>query len=286
MLDYLPLARLLRAAPGQAVGDVIACDGVLYKRLVEPLLLAALNINPPQGAARLASAVIRETLATGGRACRPLIAREGLGSTLIEPALSQLKQCGAVVRLEHQSRVALCRRSRRGAGFRRRDHCARFGRPGHSCRTTLCGGAARRKSRGAIDSGAIVNAHFRIAPPVEMPPILGVLNGTVEWIFAFPGRVSVTISAGDRLVDGARDVLAKTIWSEVAAATGLPAELPPWQIVRERRATFAATPEQDAQASRRRNAGGAILRWPAIGPTPACPQQSKARSAPATAPPN
>jgi hypothetical protein len=102
---------------------------------------------------------------------------------------------------------------------------------------------------------AIVNAHFRIAPPADMPPILGVINGTVEWIFAFPGRVSVTISAGDRLVDGARDVLAKTIWSEVAAATGLPAELPPWQIVRERRATFAATPEQDAKRP------GAATRW-------------------------
>ena len=102
---------------------------------------------------------------------------------------------------------------------------------------------------------AIVNAHFRIAPPADMPQILGVLNGTVEWIFAFPGRVSVTISAGDRLVDGARDVLAKTIWSEVAAATGLPAELPPWQIVRERRATFAATPEQDAKRP------GAATRW-------------------------
>src|SRR6185437_11418579 len=33
----------------------------------------------------------------------------------------------------------------------------------------------------------------------------------------------------------ARDVLAKTIWSEVAAATGLPDALPRWQIVRERR---------------------------------------------------
>ncbi len=33
----------------------------------------------------------------------------------------------------------------------------------------------------------------------------------------------------------------------MAAATGLPPELPPWQIVRERRATFAATPAQDAR---------------------------------------
>jgi hydroxysqualene dehydroxylase len=92
---------------------------------------------------------------------------------------------------------------------------------------------------------AIVNVHFRIEPPTGQPPILGVLNGTVEWIFAFPGRLSVTISAGDRLIDTPREELAKAIWAEVVSATGLPAELPPWQIVRERRATFAATPAQD-----------------------------------------
>ena len=72
---------------------------------------------------------------------------------------------------------------------------------------------------------AIVNAHFRIEPPAGQPPILGVLNGTVEWIFAFPGRLSVTISAGDRLIDTPREELAKTIWSEVASVTGLPAGL-------------------------------------------------------------
>ncbi|PPC89912.1 MAG: hypothetical protein CTY36_15305, partial [Methylocystis sp.] len=31
----------------------------------------------------------------------------------------------------------------------------------------------------------------------------------------------------------------------VSAATGLPAALPPWQIVKEKRATFAATPAQE-----------------------------------------
>ena len=38
----------------------------------------------------------------------------------------------------------------------------------------------------------------------------------------------------------------------VAGRRELPAELPPWQIVRERRATFAATPRGERQA-----AGGA-----------------------------
>ncbi|MFZ3361312.1 MAG: FAD-dependent oxidoreductase, partial [Xanthobacteraceae bacterium] len=43
-LDYVALARLLRPQPGKTVGEVISCDGPLYWRLVEPLLLAALNI--------------------------------------------------------------------------------------------------------------------------------------------------------------------------------------------------------------------------------------------------
>ena len=102
---------------------------------------------------------------------------------------------------------------------------------------------------------AIVNAHFRIEPAPYQPAILGLINGTTEWVFAFPGRVAVTISAADRLIEAPRESLARTIWNEIATATGLPAELPPWQIVRERRATFAATPEQDARRP------GAITPW-------------------------
>src|SRR6202008_2550567 len=101
-LDYLSMARLLWGSPVKTVGETIARKGALYSGLIEPLLLAALNIDPPQGSAKLAAAVIRETLAAGGRACRPLIARDGLAPTLIEPALNYLRDRGAQVRLEHQ----------------------------------------------------------------------------------------------------------------------------------------------------------------------------------------
>jgi uncharacterized protein with NAD-binding domain and iron-sulfur cluster len=49
--------------------------------------------------------------------------------------------------------------------------------------------------------------------------------------------------------------LAALIWREVASVTGLPGELPPWQIVRERRATFAATPEENAKRP------GPVTQW-------------------------
>jgi uncharacterized protein with NAD-binding domain and iron-sulfur cluster len=61
-----------------------------------------------------------------------------------------------------------------------------------------------------------------------------------------PGRISVTISDGDDLFAVPRAELAQTLWREVATIAGLSSTLPPWQIVRERRATFAATPEQNA----------------------------------------
>jgi squalene-associated FAD-dependent desaturase len=247
-LDYLPLARLLWAPAGKAVGEVIACDGLLYHRLVEPLLVGALNIDPPQGSARLAAAIIRETLAAGGRACRPLIAREGLGATLIEPALVRLQGLGATVRMEHQLRALRFVADRVEAldfGSEtialKSDDAIILAVPPYAAASLVGGLDVPTEFR------AIVNAHFRIDPPADQPPILGVLNGTVQWIFAFPGRLSVTISAGDRLIDRAREELAKTIWDEVARVTGLPAALPPWQIVRERRATFAATPAQDAK---------------------------------------
>src|SRR5690606_4139448 len=88
----------------------------------------------------------------------------------------------------------------------------------------------------------------RIAPPPGQPPVLGIVNGTAEWLFAYSDRLSVTISCADRLMEEPREALAGTIWRELAALTGLAPDLPRWQIVRERRATFAATP---AEAARR-----------------------------------
>jgi hydroxysqualene dehydroxylase len=256
VLDYLPLARLLWAPAGKAVGEVIACQGTLYQRLVEPLIVAALNIDAPDGSARLAGAIVRETLAVGGRACRPLIAREGLGTTLIEPALAHLQARGAAVRMEHQLRSLRFAAERIEALDFGADTIALGADDGVILAVPpYIATSLVRGLKAPSEFRAIVNAHYRVEPPAAQPAILGVLNGTVQWLFAFPGRLAVTISAGDRLIDTPREELARTIWAEVARLTGLPPALPSWQIVRERRATFAATPAQEAERS------GAATKW-------------------------
>ena len=246
--DYLPMAPLLWASRDKTVAEVIRLEGIVYERLVRPLLLAALNLDPPGASAALAGAIIRETLAAGGSACRPLIAREGLSQAFIEPALGYLAQHNAVVRFDHQlhafhfvDRTVGALDFGRDSVMPAPDDAVILAVPPYAAASLVPALATPNAY------SAIVNAHFRIETAAHLPPILGVLNATSEWLFALPGRLSVTISAGDRLIDVPRESLAQTIWQEVAAILGLSCALPPWQIVRERRATFAATPEQDAR---------------------------------------
>ncbi len=247
VIDYLPLARLVWASTDKPIGKIINCSGPIYKRFLEPLLLAALNIAPRDGSAKLAGAVIRETLALGGQACRPLLARDGLGSVFVEPAISYLQTRGVTVAFQDEltrlrfanGRVSQVQFTKQSIDLGEGDAVI-LAVPPYVAANLLPDLVAPSVFRG------IVNAHFRIDPPATLPPMLGVINGTCEWIFALPGRISVTISSGDKWFDLPRAELAQLIWREVANVAGLPEALPPWQIVRERRATFAATPEQNA----------------------------------------
>ena len=247
LADYLGLMPLIWSGKDRLVKDAIRCDGTLYRRLVQPLLLAALNLDPPEGSAGLAGAVVRETLLAGGQACRPLIARDGLSAVLVEPAIKLLQDKGASVRFSHELReLATSRGQVTELNFGDDSIAIAPGDavvvavPPRSATSLLPGLKTPTKFR------AIVNAHFRFDPPRDAPPILGVVGGLVEWLFAFPQRLSVTISNGDRLVDMPREELAQAIWRDVCKAGSVAGELPPWQIVRERRATFEATPEQNA----------------------------------------
>ncbi|MBR1122203.1 FAD-dependent oxidoreductase [Bradyrhizobium lablabi] len=247
LLDYLKLAPIVWAGADKLVGDTIPCEGTLYQRLVEPLLLAALNCDPPEGSAGLAGAIVRETLLAGGQACRPLIARDGLSDVLIEPAVKLLESRGASVRMSHELRAFANsdgRVTELDFGTDKialgPDDAVVLAVPPRGAATLLPGIKTPTKYR------AIVNAHFRFDPPPNAPPILGVVGGLVEWLFAFPQRLSITISNGDRLVDMPREELAQAIWRDICKAAGVTGELPAWQIVRERRATFEATPEQNA----------------------------------------
>jgi uncharacterized protein with NAD-binding domain and iron-sulfur cluster len=77
---------------------------------------------------------------------------------------------------------------------------------------------------------------------------VGLISGIAEWIFIRPDHVSVTVSAANNLIDRPADDLALAVWRNVAKAFDLEAamvEVPPFRVIKERRATIVANVAQE-----------------------------------------
>jgi hydroxysqualene dehydroxylase len=245
--EFLAMGKLL-IPTRKSMGEVIDCSGPAYDRFLQPLMLAALNCDPKDGAAALAGRVVREAILLGGKACRPLIARDGLSHALVEPALAFLESRDVPVRFGKRLRaIGFGKGGIETLDFGDESMALAAGDRVILCVPPVVAASLVPNLTTPITSRAIVNAHFRLDAPPDLPPMIGMLNSTTEWLFSYPGRLSTTTSGADRLLESSREELARVIWSEVAQVAGLGAELPPWQIVRERRATFAATPAENAR---------------------------------------
>ena len=238
----------MRGGPSDTVADRIRTSGRVWDRLIDPVLLAALNTAPAEGSARLTAAVLRESMGQGGRAMRPRIAEPTLAAAFVDPALTWLGQHGASLSLSQRLRgLRFDGEQVVGLDFGDGKVAVAPDEPVILAVPPWVAATLVPDLTAPDDFRAIVNAHFAFAPPAGTPPMIGVIGGTAEWIFAFPDRLSVTVSAADHLVDRDREELAMAFWADIAAIHGLPITLPPWQIVKEKRATFAATPAQNAK---------------------------------------
>jgi len=256
LADHLALARLAIERRGPAtIGDRIVDRGVFWERVVDPMMLAVLNCPPAEGSAWLAGRFLRESFARGGRACRTMVAMPTLDAVFVDPALDWLRLRGAHVAFGSRLR-ALMFDGDRVEGLDFGDGVEAVG----DAPVIL---AVPPWVAGALVPGLVVptrfcsilNAHFAVAPPPGAPPITALIGGTAQWVVCHGDRISVTISGADDVIDQDREALARTIWGEICATLGLAADLPRWQIVKEKRATFAATPDQDVRRP------GAETRW-------------------------
>ncbi len=250
VLDYLRLVSLLIGSPSDTVGDRFAPRGPLWSKLIEPVLLAVLNTPPAQGSAKLTAAVLRESLLLGGKASLPRIAAPSLGAAFIDPALAWLEAHGAPVALGKRLRAI----ATEGDSVTGLDWGAGPEPVGADEAVVLAVppwvATALLPEIEAPDAfHAIVNGHFAGPAPAGAPAMLGLIGGTAEWLFAFPDRISVTVSAADAIVDLDREELACRFWDDIQQAYGFAAPMPAWQIVKEKRATFAATPRSGRQAA-------------------------------------
>lgn len=248
--DYFSVVPLLFAKPGRTVAQTMRSNGPLWDRMLRPLLLAMMNTEPRSATAELAGAVLRDTFAAGGPSSRPLIARSGLGSAFVEPALRLLQHGGAGIRLGARlDAIELAQ------GPESRVSALRFGEErieiGASEAVLLAVTPDVAQSllpdlQTPRGFSAIVSAHFAVEPPLGHPPLMGLLDATAHWLIAADGRLSVTVYDAGQLTDMPREELARRLWNDVARVTGLSPDLPlKWQVTVEPRATIAAQPDDE-----------------------------------------
>jgi hydroxysqualene dehydroxylase len=247
-LDYFAAVKLAFARPEAAVADVLPHDE-LYRILWEPLAVSALNTPIEEASARGFWKVLVKTLAKGGRFSRPLIARETLADTFVTPGLAFVTARGAEVRL--------------GTRIKRLDYADGkvIGLASDSAEETWETGdqvimatppaIAERLVRDLETPGAdepIVNAHFATADPEGTPlEVVAVVGGAAQWVFRRPGLASVTVSAARAMVDEPAEVLALRLWADVVRAfPALGEAMPPYRIIKEKRATIRQSPADEA----------------------------------------
>jgi squalene-associated FAD-dependent desaturase len=250
-LDYLDALKLARAAATATISQTLDTRRVIYERLWVPLAVAALNTEVDQASARLLGMIFAETFGRGGAGLHPFYPIEGLSESLVDPALAVLQAKGAAVRFGQRLRAMRFEGERVTALDFGRGEVALEAEDSVVLAVTATVVKDLIPELNPPDEfRAIINAHFRVdALPGEAHSFLGVVNGTAEWIFLKPGVISTTTSAADRMIDRDAETLAVALWSDVARAYRLdPARMPPHRVVKEKRATFAATP---AQLSRR-----------------------------------
>ena len=246
---YLSTLRLAVAGPDETVADCIAPCGPLYHRLWAPLAISILNTLPSESSAKLLWSAIADTFARGASTCRPLVARDSLSASFIDPALQRLAELGAHVQFHRRLR-ALDLGADKVRALTFAQERVVLGAEDWVILAVTPPTTAQLVPGLEVptESRAIVNAHIRL--PRELPntgegSILGLIGGTAQWLFLRRDVASLTVSAADALTELPVDVLARKFWLDTSRALDLDYKIePPIRVIKERHATFAQTPAQ------------------------------------------
>jgi len=206
--DHLAGWSLMRARRSQTVSEVLPPGTPLFRRLWEPLCEAVMNAKPDEASAWLLGRVFAETFAKGGSACQPFIARDGLGHSLIDPAMAYLRDAGVGVAFKRRLKQV----SHTGDGVASLEFSNETLAIGPEDRVVLAlphvvTAAVLPQIKVPEGSRPIVNAHFRL--PVTIADaldrtVLGAAGAPAQWLCLRGAIASGTVSAATASSDDKR----------------------------------------------------------------------------------
>ncbi|RMG27887.1 MAG: FAD-dependent oxidoreductase [Gammaproteobacteria bacterium] len=262
LLASLP-ELLFRTPPAQATVatwlEGLAQPPALCRRFWDVLCVSALNTEPERASARLFVQVLRETFRPPARRSDLWIPRRPLSALFPVPAVRRLAAAGGRVLTRHRvvglspGRGGLRVHCRNGACF---EGPVVLAVPPWEARRLLAhlpGMGALAARLGRLRPAPVTTLWLEYAEPVALPaPLVGLLEAPFQFVFdhgplGHPGRIVLVGSgpAANRELDrtAAPERLAHRLLAD--RCPGWPRRPPRAWRIRERRATFLATPEAE-----------------------------------------
>lgn len=259
--ELMALWNLAKANHEQTVADCLV-NGEFSRRLLKPFAISVLNTSCEVGSAALLGSVVRQSLLKGGKACIPYFPQEGLSETFVNPALSLIQLQGGKVHFtsrlvelhEQAGRIDYFIINNEKIEVAAADQIILATSP-HVTKQLLTPILPRLRVPDQFES--ILNIHYKVdrqlklKGSIQQAKFVGVIGGISEWIFIKNGVISVTVSAANRFTGSDPENLAHLIWQEILRVlqadlvSSLPEITPLYRLLWEKRASFAATIEQN-----------------------------------------
>tara|TARA_Y100000590_G_scaffold421294_1_gene524816 strand:+ start:9615 stop:10883 length:1269 start_codon:yes stop_codon:yes gene_type:complete len=251
-IDFIKSFKLIFAKRNQTVSDIIKKNSLIYRSFWKPFTIAVLNTHPNEASAKLLFNVIIKTLFFRNDPLKPYITKKSLDDSLIKPAIKKI--LSKKIKIKTKSRLKKIIFKNNFAEkiiinndiikINKKDLVILAVTPNIISRIIP-------KFKVPKKTNCILNIHFKlnqIHKKIKLPNnsfFVGIIGGTIDWIFKKKNILSITISAANNLNKLNNEEISEIVWSDVKKVFNLEnITKPKYKIIREKMATFVQSPNE------------------------------------------
>ena len=243
LLDYFSVFRLFFCKENNTVDDLFNKKSELYNSFWEPLTLGILNTECKEASAKLLFNVLKHTFFKGGKFCQIIQPKKNWNETLILPAIKYLQKKKITIQYNATLKELVIEDNYvKKLIFQKYE--IKINKSDRIILSTPLSliGRLLPGVKSPKENNTILNIHFKIVVKKRKKPIVGIINSISHWIFIKRDHVSITISAANKLNHYSAEEIAKLIWSEVKICLSIKSEMPEFQVIKEKKATYNQSP--------------------------------------------
>tara|TARA_B100000686_G_scaffold341740_1_gene419602 strand:- start:2787 stop:4055 length:1269 start_codon:yes stop_codon:yes gene_type:complete len=252
ILDFIKSLKLIFAKKNETVANLLEKNTNIYNKFWKPFTIAVLNTHPNEASARLLRKIIIKILFFSKNPLQPFVVKNSLEDSLINPAIKKiLKQGGRIKFNARLKKIKFKNNLANEMVFN--DNSIKISE-NESVVLAVTPNIASKilpNLKTPKKTNCILNIHFKLSKKHKEIKIrqgsffIGVIGGTVDWIFKKKNILSITISAANYLNSLNNNDISNLVWEDVKKVFNLKTcEKPKYKIIREKMATFVQSPKE------------------------------------------